>query len=129
MSYAGESSNDVQERLQREREAAAFLSSLGPQFEKARPGHGAILGKSPPRTVIGGGGGMNGHRAAVNGTAVQRPSAPAVGGSVSVVTVSQEAEEKRQQALRRLKATHCSVNQEKVNMQVLSFIIMLVYAV
>lgn len=119
MSYAGESSNDVQERLQREREAAAFLSSLGPQFEKVRPSHG-IVGKSPPRTVVVGGGGMNGHRAAVNGTAVQRPVAPSVGekgSSVSVVTVSQEAEEKRQQALRRLKATHCSVNQEKVHIQ------------
>lgn len=113
MSYTGETSNDVQERLQREREAAAFLSSLGPQFEKARPGHGAIAGKTPPRTVVGGG--MNGHRVPVNSTTVQRPVAPSVGGTVSVVTVSQEAEEKRQQALRRLKATHCSVNQDKVS--------------
>lgn len=129
MSYAGESSNDVQERLQREREAAAFLSSLGPQFEKARPGHGAIVGKSPPRAVVGGGG-MNGHRVAVNGTGVQRPAAPSVGSSVSVVAVSQEAEEKRQQALRRLKATHCSVNQEKVHMpSFVNFAIMLVCVV
>jgi hypothetical protein len=109
-------SNEVQDRLQREREAAAFLSSLGPQFEKVRsvsPGPTSAAGK----TV-----GMNGHSAVANGTGgvrrtVAAPSSGVQKGgtvSTSVVTVSREAEEKRQQALRRLKATHCSVNHDKV---------------
>ena len=115
--FAVKMSNEVQERLQREREAAAFLSSLGPQFEKVRsisPGPPAAAGKTA---------GVNGHGVVANGNAggVPRPAAaPSSAGkggtvSTSVVTVSREAEEKRQQALRRLKATHCSVNQEKVS--------------
>ena len=106
MSYDGESTSEAQEREQREREAAAFLSSLGPQFQKARsvsPGPGASPGKITQRT----GGAVNGGpQRAAGGT----------GGSISsAVNVSmQESEDKRQQALKRLKATHCSVNQEKV---------------
>ena len=108
-------SSEVQERLQREREAAAFLSSLGPQFEKVRsisPGPSAPAGKTA---------GVNGHGGVVANGSVHRPvaapSSVGKGGTVStsVVTVSREAEEKRQEALRRLKATHCSVNHEKVS--------------
>lgn len=117
MAYRGESSNEAQERLQREREAVAFLSSLGPQFEMARSVSPGLGRKTQPRTV--GSGAVNGHGIAVNG-AGQRPVAQqSVGGKsapvASVVTVSRESEEKRQEALRRLKATHCSVNHEKVN--------------
>ena len=113
MSYGGESTSEAQEREQREREAAAFLSSLGPQFQKARsvsPGPGASPGKITQRT----GGAVNGQKVAVNG-GPQR-AAGGTGGSISSsVNVSmQESEDKRQQALKRLKATHCSVNQEKV---------------
>lgn len=90
-----ETTSEAQERQQREREAAAFLSSLGPQFEKAGAG----------KRVVGG------QRAPASNGAPQAPKTIS-----SAVTVSlQESEDKRQQALRRLKATHCSVNQEKVS--------------
>ena len=125
MSYAGESASEVQERLRREKEAAAFLSSLGPNFEKARstsPGPGAspLGGRkfTPPSQQNASGGG---HKVAVNGAASAGHRQAAVSsspniqrGGGTVVMVSAEAEEKRQQALRRLKATHCSVNQDKV---------------
>ena len=104
-------SDEVQDRLQREREAAAFLSSLGPKFEKVRPVSPVGLKKSSV--------GVNGLGSAVNGSSPVLPtesSTAGQGGAISsVVTVSREAEEKRQEALRRLKATHCSVNHEKVS--------------
>ena len=93
-----EATSEAQERQQREREAAAFLTSLGPQFEKA----------GASKRV--GGGAVSGQRAHASNGAPQAAKTIS-----SAVTVSlQESEEKRQQALRRLKATHCSVNQEKV---------------
>ena len=120
MSYSGESTVDAQDRLQREREAAAFLSSLGPQFEKAPHGGGSLASKkviaphtagrtanAKPAGVV-----VNG---AVAGQRHVALSSSSPSSRVVSVTVSPEAEEKRQQALRRLKATHCSVNHDKVH--------------
>ena len=118
MSYGGETASEAQERLKREKEAAAFLSSLGPNFEKARATSPAPGTKQNASSSVAGH-----HRVvAVNGAAagagqrhVAATSSSPGGGGGSVKIVSAEAEEKRQQALRRLKATHCSVNsQDKV---------------
>ena len=124
MSYVGETSNEAQERVRREKEAVAFLSSLGPQFEKARgtPGQtntGLNVVGSKTAHSRANGGPVNGpaRPAVVNGTASKRnvgSSSSLGGGAVVQVTVSPEVEERRQQALRRLKATHCSVNHDKV---------------
>lgn len=124
MSYTGETSCEAQERQRREKEAVAFLTSLGPQFEKAARSPGAstagVVGgqktATQPRAV---GGGHGPRTAVVNGTAASLrnnapSSSPVGGGTVMHVTVSPEVEERRQQALRRLKATHCSVNHDKV---------------
>ena len=100
------------ERQKREREAAAFLSSLGPNFEKARS-----TSPGPGRKVLapsgGGGAAVNGTSTAATTRHVVVPS-PGGGATVASVTVSAEVEKKRQEALQRLKATHCSVNHEKV---------------
>jgi len=86
-----EATSEAQERQQREREAAAFLTSLGPQFEKAGAGKRV------------GGGAVSSQRAQASNGAPQAAKTIS-----SAVTVSlQESEEKRQQALRRLKfSTH-----------------------
>lgn len=126
MSYSGETSSEAQERARREKEAVAFLTSLGPQFQKAHsssPGPKSInaVGQKATTHAHANGGVANGPRPAagvVNGTSAgQRHAASSSTlGSAGVVqvTVSPEVEEKRQQALRRLKATHCSVNHDKV---------------
>lgn len=125
MSYEGETASEAADRLQREKEAAAFLSSLGPQFQKARsPGPVRKVPATSPASqqqqrALGNFNGTkiaNGaSKPAGNNTAVQSNSAASNGRISSPISVSlQEGEERRQQALRRLKATHCSVNQEKV---------------
>ena len=96
--------SEAHERYQREREAAAFLSSLGPQFQKASS---TAKNGSQSRSTVGG------------SVATRLPAsngAPSTNKTIStVVTASlQESEDRRQQVLQRLKATHCSVNQEKV---------------
>ena len=95
-----DASAEAHERYQREREAAAFLSSLGPQFRKAP------TPKNGPQSRPTGGGGV----------ATRSNGAPSTNKTISTaVTASlQESEDRRQQVLQRLKATHCSVNQEKV---------------
>ena len=112
MSYAGDTPSQEQERLKREGEAAAFLTSLGPQFRKARstsPGPTRKVTPSQQQQIDGGGAVVqNG-----NTRHVVVPSG-SNGATFASVTVSAEVEEKRQETLRRLKATHCSVNQDKV---------------
>lgn len=115
MSYAGETPAQAQERLKREREAAAFLSSLGPQFQKARS-----TSPGPSRKVTPSSNSPQQNSAVVAGAVVNGNTRHVVvpsgqnGATIASVTVSAEIEEKRQETLRRLKATHCSVNQEKV---------------
>ena len=115
MSYGGETQNEAQERQRREREAAAFLTSLGPQFQKTRS-----TSPGPTRKVVT----PSNSSSVANGTSATRhvviPSG-ANGAMLASVTVSAEVEEKRQETLRRLKATHCSVNQDKVGISVSFF--------
>ena len=115
MSYGGETAEQERERLHREREAAAFLTSLGPQFQKARS-----TSPGPTNKVISpssGGSQQTGGAAIVqNGNNTRHVVVPsgANGATFASVTVSPEVEAKRQETIRRLKATHCSVNQDKV---------------
>ena len=113
MSYAEETPAQVQERLKREREAAAFLSSLGPQFQKARstsPGPAKKVAPSQPQPQP-----QPRSSGVVNGSQhVAVVPSGTKGATFVSATVSAEVEEKRQETLRRLKATHCSVNQDKV---------------
>ena len=98
---------ESQERERLEREAAAFISSITPHLRQSpSPGPPGSGGRTVHNTVGG--------QQASNGTV---PTNAVAANLSSNLQRLQESEEKRQQALQRLKATHCSVNQEKVRAQ------------
>ena len=112
MSFSGETEAEAKERQQREQEADAFLASLTPSLMNTGAIPAGKRSPQPQRASYK----MNG-----NGTVTTRPSG-ATHNDKKVAAISAltsnlqllEAEEKRQNALKRIKDTHRSVNEEKV---------------
>ena len=129
MSYNGESAAEARDREEREREAEAYLRSISP----------GLVGSSASRQVLAGraGGGVQQRSAPVGSiktktvvTQSGKPNSSGGGSTMQSIVVGQhqadalssltsniqrmQAEEMRQNALKRIKATHRSVNEDQV---------------